>query len=506
MSSHGVTVEWYKATINSLDYVIVYNIYYSTNKEDVFSEGVKYVVTNPDQTSIYISNLTPGDVYYFAVRASTMPINHVNLNNLPESDGLKTYPESSLLSNISATDTLIPIMDVDTFPSYGVVQIGSELIGYSGINQEQNALISSLNLRGLFQTKISHHNIDGYDGYLYRDPIVRFFKGFEDENTSTALQEANFKYPHYAYNDVDGYKYTDDLVHTIDENRDDDGYCEDDCSKIELIGYKRTHPSDLLSGKNVGSYYGGEHYCVDSNTGVGRRVRGLGIDDFQNSREEILLETTGEPMILLRRQVSGYNSMNYDNHRENTAYRGFDNHGTAFVQGYEQFFNKSRSDGRILVRFDPTQEDVERNEHGLENIFIPNCWTLSRPTIKDGDVLIRFNRDGTEEFRYEIINVTRNRTLLNNVGAQKFTAVRIRKTDPIYQFLTIRDTSHFPSEIVTSVGVVDGVPHTHTIVINEGITSLTQVNQNTNISAKHSHVVRGGIVEEALGHTHSLIL
>ena len=213
-------------------------------------------------------------------------------------------------------------------------------------------------------------------------------------------------------------------------------------------------------------------------------------------------------MVLIRRQTSGKVSRHYDNKKENTIYRGLDNHGTDMVVGYEQFFNDRRSDGRILVRFDPTKEDIKREEMGLENEFIVNGWTLPYPTIKDGDVLIGYNRDGTPEFRYEIINVTRNKTFINNDGRQIFTAVRVRKTDPINQFRVINDTSMMPQTINTGIGMVTGAipPHVHEIVINEGIMSLQQVNQNTNIVKGHSHPIQDGVVCEVLGHRHDIIL
>ncbi len=501
---YSIIIDWFKAYSQRLDYNVIYNIYYSTNKEDVFCEGIKFVVTNSSLLSATIPDLIPGDVYYFAVRGTSFPINDVNLSQLPVTNGFSMYPEGMLLADISDTDTIITVSDVETFPSFGLLQIGTEIIGYSSIDIPSSALISSIGQRGMFDTNIRSHAVDGYDGYEFRDPVVYHFKGFEEQNISVMLEENNFNGSKYAFTADDGYKDKESIVYPDTGPSD---CLNENYLRYDYAGYHRTRPEDYLAGKS-GSYFGGEHYCADGYSGATGPIRGIGIEDHNTQREEVILETTGEPMVLLKRQVSGKVSRHYTNHKENTAYRGLDTYGTDMVLGYEQFFNPNRSDGRILVRFDPTKEDIKREEMGLENDFVPNAWTLSYPMLKDGDVLIRFNRDGSEEFRYEIINVTRNKLLLNNDGRQVFTAVRVRKTDPIVQFKAIYDTSFLPQEVTTSIGMVAGSipPHTHAIVINEGIVSLAQINQTTSISQGHNHEVINGIVQEILGHSHSIIL
>jgi hypothetical protein len=266
----------------------------------------------------------------------------------------------------------------------------------------------------------------------------------------------------------------------------------------------------MLAGKCIGSYYGGEHFCADGYDGVGRQVRGLTFQDHMNQREELLLETDGRPCMLFKRMWEGKVSNTYINHRENTAHRGLDNYGTSMVHGYEQYFNDRRSDGKILVRFGPTKENIKRDEAGLENEFVVQCWTLVIPAIKDGDFIIRYDLNGVEEFRYEIIDVERNDTVLEGTGGQKFTAVRVRKTDPIYQVRAIHDTATIPEEVTTSIGMVSGPggipPHVHMIKINENITNVNQVNQTTSVMQGHNHPVISGEVQEVLGHTHTIVL
>ena len=86
-------------------------------------------------------------------------------------------------------------------------------------------------------------------------------------------------------------------------------------------------------------------------------------------------------------------------------------------------------------------------------------------------------------------------------------AVRIRKTDPAYQIRVFRDTSMFPSKLNTGIGMASNIPpHVHEIVVNEGILTVSQLNQTTNVVQGHSHPVVSGIVMEVLGHTHNIII
>jgi hypothetical protein len=180
---------------------------------------------------------------------------------------------------------------------------------------------------------------------------------------------------------------------------------------------------------------------------------------------------------------------------------------TSFVGGYEQYYNPKRNDSRILVRFDATVDDLPARPMGLEQSFAPNCWTTVSPTIKDRDVIIRFNQDETEEFRYEVLNVTRNKLFFSLSGGQKFAVYRVDKTDPIYQWRAFRNTTNVPYKTNTSLGVLRGYgPHTHEIVLNETINNINLINQTTAVMAGHNHPIINGIIQEVLGHTHEIII
>jgi hypothetical protein len=115
--------------------------------------------------------------------------------------------------------------------------------------------------------------------------------------------------------------------------------------------------------------------------------------------------------------------------------------------------------------------------------------------------------DGNEEYRYEVLSVNRNNTVLGLQGGQKIKAQRIRKFDPAYQIRIFSDSSMFPSQLSTSIGFTTGIaPHTHKIVISEKIISVNQINQTTNVVQGHNHPIVNGQVLEAVGHKHQIIL
>ncbi len=512
---YETVLTWNKAYADSRSLVLGYNIYFSSVREDVFDEGAKFLIPDGNKLGTSIFNLTLGDVYYFAVRAAEFDPAFINLNYLPEASsndgyaGTKVYPSAMLTADVGLNDLVVNITDVDLFPPYGIVKIGYELIRYSSLDIAGGKLIlANESYRGFYNTTVYSHTVDGYDGYEFTSPLVTFFSGFEELNTVVYQVEVKSSYPNYPWTRADGYKeIVKDLLNT-DLSASD--VATADFPRYDYSGYHRTDPIMVLNGECIGSYIGGEFYCADGYDGVGRQVRGISINDQNTQRQELLLTATGEPCCLLKRMAKGKVCKCIDMNRETPEPRCPICYGVGFVSGYEQFFNPRRSDGRVMVRFGPTVEDMERQEPGLENKFIPDCWTIVYPAIKDGDVIIRFNEDNTEEFRYEILNVTRNKVFLTQSGMQKFVAQRVRKFSPIYQIPAFRDTSTMPSHINTSIGYVAGpggiAPHTHVIQISETITNVSQINQLTGISLGHDHPVINGVVKEVLGHTHNLIL
>jgi len=511
---YTMSIFWEQAFPDNNNLQIAYNIYFSTRRESIFAEGPKFVSLNITGRSAYIQDFTPGDMFYFAVRAMEYDLLWFNPNLLQDGDGyntgLKIYPESMLLSDITDSDMLVPIDDINIFPAYGVVVIGSELIRYISKDIPANNLI--VGERGFLGTVPRLHTVDGYDGIKYYDnPLAHFFIGFEDGNNFVNQEQSTFNDPNFARTNADGYKERlQDLLTTNLEASDADRV---DFPAYDYVGWHRTNPADLFNGMCLDSYIGGENFCADGYEGVGNQIRNMSLAQQSDRREEMLLDLTGEPVVLVRRLWKGVVCSCYEINREHPEPRCPVCFGTGFVTGYDQYFNPRRSDGRIMVRFGPTKEDLKMQDVGLESELIPDCWTLVIPAVKNRDFIIRFNLDGTEEFRYEILGVTRNKLMFSDSGGQKFTAQRIRKLDPICQWRAIRDTSTIPRVITTDIGFVPGpggiAPHTHNLVVNENILSLVQINQTTSVNppvgqGAHNHPIVNGVIQTVLGHSHNI--
>ncbi len=254
--------------------------------------------------------------------------------------------------------------------------------------------------------------------------------------------------------------------------------------------------------------------CPQDGYGVSLPVRGVDVAGDNLQRQEILLNLTGEPCVLISKKATGVFCNCYTYTKEYPDDRCPNCLGSGFVIGWTQTFNPRRSDGRIMVRFDAAVEDIPYLDAGQENTYAPNCWTLAVPTLHDRDVIVRFDKyTGNEVARFEVLNVTRNVTLDQTQGAQKFAVVRIRKTDSVYKFDIFKDTSDFPAMLTTGIGMVPGLilPHTHTVEISEKILTVNQIQWNTSYTGAipeqaHSHQIINGIVQESLGHTHTLVL
>lgn len=299
---YGIGIDWCQAFPVIYGDRIAYNIYYSTLMDQVINEGVKFVSVSTTDFAAIIAGLTPGDLYYFAVRAIEYDTAWYDLDYLPSFEGLKVYPEGLLLSNITESDMILPVSDVDQFPPYGVVQLGSELIYYGARDFVNSTLL--VGFRGFLSTTARPHTTDGYDGVNTTDGLVRFWKGNEEEN-EVIVQGCNiFKYPNFSFTNTDGYKQVvkSDLI--TDLSASDESM--KDFTRYDYSGWHRTNPGDLLRGACIGTYYGGEQFCADG-YGVGFQVRGVPFNEENARRQEMLLEAvgTGEPCVLLKRLWTG---------------------------------------------------------------------------------------------------------------------------------------------------------------------------------------------------------
>jgi hypothetical protein len=389
--------------------------------------------------------------------------------------------------------------------SFSVVETTTFQVGDLFTAQTVGGVLGVPGGRGFNNTPITMHTTAGFDGYNTWNPIVSEIAIEEDLRWDNIYAcQVRFEYPNFPFTMVDGYKQVLTDILSTDLSAADAVNVE--FPMYDFAGYHRTDPVQLLNGTCVGSYIGGEMGCIDA-YGNYNIYRGLSLEDQNTQRQDVLLSVTGRPAVLIKRVQTGVTCSCYLSSSEYPDDRCPFCYGTKFVLGYQQYFNPRRSDGRILVRTGPTAENLKMHEAGLESEFPLDMWTLTVPTVKTRDVIILFDQDDNEEFRYEVSDVTRNNTILGLEGGQHFRTFRIRKFDPAYQIRVFRDTSDFPETLNTSLGFAVGLPpHSHTIQVNEKILSVSQINQTTGLAMGHNHEVVDGIVQEVLGHTHTIIL
>jgi hypothetical protein len=509
-----VILKWKQAYPYKDSDIIYYNVYFASERETVLDHPEFMVEAN----EITIGGFAPGDMNFFAVRSAEFnPVNFTTDGMIQAGPDMFFYPETATDGYVGPEDMTIPVQSVDGFPQYGIAQIGYELIRYGSIQHLlPPSFVVSSHGRGYMGTPAQAHQIDS---------AVILYKGREDNNSGIIRAVPTFQKPNYALTWVkmdgygpdgyragfDGYDYADGYdgyflynQEPIDSNTTD-GTSNDasgDFRRFDYCGsWRQYSPASFMQGQCTRSYFGGTQLRD------GYRVRASNAMDQMLQREELLLETTGEPFVLLRRMWTGMRCLCFMNRREHPDARCPLCFGTGFTQGFIQFFNPRRSDRRILVRVDPAEDDlIIIDRGGLEPLYEPSAWTLPFPQLKDRDLLVRFNLNNTEEFRYEVLNVTRNRALFVQTGAQKFKMKRLVKTDMAYQFPVMRDTRPYPGSISTSVSVGPGMKlHSHLLVIPAGINYGT-LKEATQESEGHNHIIYNGVVQPVLGHTHTLPL
>lgn len=509
---YSINLKWAHAYPTNRSNKILYNIYMSSEiapdfTNEFFNQSPVFVSFD-GSLNVNIVDLEPGTLYHFAVRAAEYNPAFFDPATLPRAySELAMLPYSLLSANISATTALIPLVDSTGFPNTGTIKLGAEMINYSSIDINGNLVLNNPSFqRGFNGSFASIHNTNGYDGYVFWDPNAIFWPVEQEEQNTRVFECWNrFDVEHFPFTMTDGYRQkitdilTTNLTYSDTVNTGFPAY--------DFSGYHRTDPVLLLSGVCLGSYIGGRQGCADGYNGVGLQISGLNVQDANMQRQEVLLSTTGEPVCLVHRRWTGMTCkcmLPYNEYPDNRCNLCF---GGGIVVSYIPFYNPRRSDGRIMVHFDPSVDDLVATDSGLESTFLPNVWTLPVPTIKDRDFLVRFDESSNEEFRYEVLNVSRQRFFLDQTAAQRFAVQRIRKTDPIYQVPVDYDTSNFPTTISTDVQSSIGIPpHSHAVVINEKITSVSQINQISGVAAGHSHVIQNGIVLSERLHNHIIVL
>jgi hypothetical protein len=502
-----VSLVWKEAYLKNENNVIFYNIYYSTNR-DLVCDGYPEFIT--DETEVTIGGLSPGDQYFFAVHAVEISPLNFTLSGLKQKGiNLYEYPTTTLSIAASSADLTINVDSTIGFPNFGLIVINDEICKYSS----KTAVSFLISTRGYGNSIAESHSVGS---------LIKLYINKEEGNSFIVQSTPTFQKPNYAltyelkdgyetsYQDgYDGYAVTDGYLRYKQENFDNittPGQNNDASGgfhRLDYCSWRSLSPQSVMKGQCSHSYFGGAQVRFDAD-GNKHLVKESNIATHMLQREEALLESTGEPIVLLRRMWTGIRCHCFMLRREHPDSRCANCFGTSFVQGYVQFFNSRRSDRRILVRVDPATDDLQILDRGLEQDYQPDAWTMAYPALKDRDVLVRFNEDNSQEYIYEILNVNRVRALFGQSGAQKFKMQRFPKTDQIYQFPILRDTSPYPGSATTSTNFAPGIiSHNHSIVVPDGVSLITYTGA-TLVSQNHNHIIFNGVVQNILGHTHTL--
>jgi len=511
-----VQLEWVGGHPYDENNVVFYNVYVSTSRDLVFDGYPDFFA---EESGVTIGGLRPGDQYFFGVRVTEFTPSYVTTSGRVQAGlDLYRYPLAQTDGYFNETVLFVPATSTGGFPDYGILLIGDELIRYTSKQHTPAGFIVAALGRGFAGTYAESH---------WSGSLIRLYGGREDGNNVVVQAVPSFQKPNLAITNVlgdgygpdgyrdgyDGYAFHDgylrlrqqpfDDITTSGANNDASG----EFPRLDYCGtYRAKSPYSFMRGQCDRSYFGGAQIRFDAD-GNRHLTKESNITTQMFQREELLLETTGEPFVIVRRMWTGMRCPCVMLRREHPDARCPICFGVGFVQGYVQFFNPRRADRRILVRVDPATDDVNIVDRGgLEPAYEPSAWTMSFPAVKDRDVLIRFNPDNTEEFRYEILDVTRVRAFFTQTGAQKFRMKRFPVTDIIYQFPALRDPRPRPGAAVTSSTAAPGLKlHAHQFVVPENVNMLTY-KAATLVSEGHNHIIINGIIQSVLGHTHILPL
>lgn len=427
----GVLLEWEEARPTNSAKQVHYNIFYADTRVGVLGAEPLLITT---ARSVVVNLGDPGNIYYFIVRATEFDLNtDIDIMDMEQIGvDLFQYPaDQTLLSNLDATEDgySVAITDVTGFPSIGEIIIGTEVMRYTSVNTIDNELIVPVNDRAILGTTIAEHSVND---------TVLLWRGAQDNNSvvRTSVAAWHQVIPHDVAapgtpnSDADGYRaaasdnLTTDLSASDEENVDFPAY--------DYCGYHRPSLQNTFSGGCTNSYLGGDY----------NGSRGLNIQERSLARLDSMLQVTGEDAILLRRKWTGRRCKCIGLRREHQRSRCGSCFGVGFEGGFDRYMNpravselEANTRGLIKIRINPHADDLDlKSDQALMQNTNPTAWTLAVPTVKDRDIIIRFNVDGTEEFRYEIQDVTRNKLMFGDSGKQDFKMIRLDKTAETYTF------------------------------------------------------------------------
>lgn len=423
----GLRLSFGRAIPSDSDKLVHYNVYHSDTRFGVFSDWPQAITT----VQQVIVNVEPGKLKYFAVRATEFLPTEMDLTDLVQigSDLYQYPPTLTMEDDIDAYGAVITVGDTSGYPDKGFLLIDTEIIQYSF--KDSTAFHIEETERGAFATLIDVHSAGAE---------VKLWHGVEEQNTvifeETAAWHKEWGTPRRT-EDVgelnvaeDGYRemavdhLTTDLSASEQNTQDFPNY--------DYKGYHRPSLQATFSGDCVNSYVGGE---FDGG-------RGFFFNDRNLARLDSMLQVTGEPLVLLRRKWTGRRCRCMGLRREHARTRCQYCYSVGFDGGYDRYTNtrpiserSENTQGHILARIYPYTDDLELvDSQGMRQPVELTAWTINIPVLKDRDFIVRLNEDGTHEFRYEILEVNRNKLFFGQSGKQEFKMRRHDKSDIIYTF------------------------------------------------------------------------
>lgn len=407
----SIKVKWldsYKRIFKSDSYVLTY---IGEKRLNIIDELPKYITIDQSTTQITVSGLSAGKQYYVLNRVLETYKNAFNFSNLNQyTDNTYEIPSATKVSDFLGTDDLtLSVESVAGYPESGLLLLGGiEVVKYNSINESQNQFIIDPSGRGLNETS---------RGVFITGDDVKLFLACQDKNLNIVAVTPVYSEEHSGpERNLVGMSVTnyEDQDKKFNQSYD---YC----------GYHSKLPQNTLNGiDDCGTYLGGEF----------NGMRGFNLFDRMVAREEVLLDQTGEPCVLFKRKWSGQACSCTNNKARHPRIKTCGAcYGTGFVGGFDQFINRKRFDTRLQLSFGDTVEDLKLDANkGLNIQYEPSCWTLPYPTIRDRDVVLRFDYTNDTEYFYEVLDVTREKSIYLHYTRQRVRLKRLEKTD-IYQTL-----------------------------------------------------------------------
>lgn len=402
-------LEWHQPMSRSYKGDSFSIIYCDESRLEVFDSIPKYIAKSTTNSG-EVSGFTPGLTLSFASRALEAFKDSLILDGMTEvSEGLFKIPDEAIVSEqIFQDDNRIAVTSTAGYPSSGILIINdSEVVRYSA--KTDTEFLLTPNGRGLNGTS---------KGVYIQGDTVKMFLACQDKNTVIIMATPTYIDGYQSGRSIDG----TGLVVTDYSDSDKKFF-----QGFDFCGYHRAIPQHIFQGKgDCGSYLGGEF----------NKTRGMNLFDRMLNREEVILDQTGEPVILLKRIWDGDTCSCSDSRRQHPKVKSCKLcYGTGYSGGYAQYDYRRRSDGRVMMMFGDTVEDLKLGAHShLEQSYEPQCWTLPSPAVKDRDLIVRFDFSDDVEYIYEVLNVTKDKLFYRHYTRQRLALKRLDKTDVAYTF------------------------------------------------------------------------